>query len=69
MRALVELIISHARLFMIISHVKIIAFQTIIPSGYFILVEKTEVYINRKKYTGAWKYHMMFMLNMIFLNS
>ena len=37
----IKLIISHVRLFMIISHVKIIAFQTtpIIACGHFILVE------------------------------
>ena len=41
-QALVKLIISHVRLFMIISHVKIIAFQTITYHSFyrhFILVE------------------------------
>ena len=44
---MIKLIISHVRLFMIISHVKIVAFQTIIIYCLCmdILLEKTVVYI------------------------
>ena len=50
---------------MIISHMKIIAFQTIIASGYFILVENTVVYIINRKIHGCLEISDLFLvLNM-----
>ena len=68
-RTLIKLIILHVRLFMIISHVKIIAFQTIgihCLYGYFILLEKTVVYIINRVIHMCWEIPDLFLvLNMI----
>ena len=56
---------------MIISHVKVLAFQTIINHSfcYIHLVEKTVVYIINRKIHGCFEIPDLFlMLNIIFLN-
>ena len=67
---MIKLIISHVRLFMIISHVKTIAFQTLInhiASGYFRLLQKTIVFIINRKIHGCLEIPDLFLvLNIIF---
>ena len=69
-RALIKLVISHARLFMMISHLKIIAFQTITNHSFwtFYIGGKPVVYIIKRKIQGCAKIPDLFLaLNMIFL--
>ena len=58
------LIISHVRLFMIISHVKIIAVKqsSIAAFGYFILLEKTVVYIIKRNIHGCLEISDLFLV-------
>ena len=67
-----KLIISHVRLFMIISHVKIIAFQTITHHSFwtFYIGGKPVVYIINRKIHGCLKIPDLYLvLNMIFFGS
>ena len=65
-RALIKLIILHVRLFMTISHVKIIASFN---HGFwiFILAQNTVIYIINSKIHGSWEMPDLFLvLSMIF---
>ena len=67
-RALIKLIVSHVRLFMIISHEKIIAFQTITNHSFwtFCIGGKPVVYIINRKIHGCFEIPDLFLvLNMI----
>ena len=67
-----KLIILHVRLFMIISHLKIIAFQTITDHGFwtFYIGGKPVVYMINRKIHGCLEIPDLFLvLNMIFLTS
>ena len=68
-RTLIKLIIPHVRLFMIISHVKIIAFQRITNHSFwtFYIGGKPVVYIINRKIHGCLEITDLFLvLNMIF---
>ena len=65
---MIKLIISHVRLFMIISHMKIIAFQTITNHSFWTsyIGGKPVVYIINRKIHGCLEIPDLFlMLNMI----
>ena len=69
---MIKLIISYVRLFMIISHVKIIAFQTITNHSFwaFYIGGKPVVYtINRKIHGCLEKPDLFLVLNIISLNT
>ena len=67
--ALIKLIISHVRLFMVISHLKIIAFQTITNHSFwtFYIGGKPIIYISRKIHRCLEIPDLFLVLNMIFL--
>ena len=65
LRALIKVIISHVRLFMIISHVKIIAFQLLLFCKNY-RFSKTVLYIINRKIHGCLEIPDLFLvLNMI----
>ena len=67
---MIKLIISHVRSFMMISHVKIIAFQTITNHSFwtFFIGGKPVVYIINRKIHGCLEIpELLLVLNMIFL--
>ena len=63
-----KLIISYVRLFMIISHMKIITFQTIINYSFWIFYidRKDRRLYNKKKYMGALKYQFSQNISLFF---
>ena len=63
-QALIKLIISHVRLFMMISHVKIISFQTITNHSFwtFYIGGKAVVYIINRKIHGCLEIQDLFLV-------